>query len=66
VGVDSVLLLLAAPVLLPLFTSMWRRADLAEWIQVLVPNVILLIVPGGLAAGLCLLVGEFIRRESQS
>ena len=65
-GVDTLLAVLAAPVafvFIPGLIRAWGRHDVAYMIDVLLPNVVLMIVPGGIVAGAYLLIVSRMRRN---
>jgi hypothetical protein len=61
-GVDVLLSVVAAPVIvfvfIPGLMRAWDRHDLAYMIDILLPNVTLLIVPGAIIAGAYLLIAS--------
>ncbi len=66
IGVDVVLAALAAPaivlVFLPGLIRAWSRRDIAYMVDILAPNVMLMIVPGGIAAAGYLFIASRVSR----
>lgn len=66
-GVDIFLGALAAPVIIlivvPGLVHAWGRHDFVYMIDVLLPNVILLIVPGAIVGGAYLLIASRVSRN---
>lgn len=65
-GVDIFLALIAAPAIvlveIPGLVRAWGRHDLVYMIDILIPNVMLMIVPGAIMAGVYLFVASRIAR----
>ena len=67
IGIDIVLMGLAAPaiflVFVPGLVRAWSRHDIADMVYLLAPNVTLMIVPGGIAAGSYLFIASRVSRR---
>ena len=67
IGLDFMLAGLAAPGILfafvPGLVNAWSRHDIADMVYLLAPNVTLMIVPGGIAAGAYLLIASRVSRR---
>jgi hypothetical protein len=62
IGIDFVIAVLGIPVWVYLAKAP-HPASAAYWISILIPNVLLFIVPGGLSGGAFLLIEHSIRRH---
>lgn len=60
-GVDVLLVVIALPAFLVIARGS-HPASVVYWVSILLPNVVLLVVPGGLTAGAYLFVESRMRR----